>query len=197
MSPHLAKSQVLDVYQIAALPPPICRESGRSPCPLSIAKAATATPGGLASIHQWLLFGGINSQRGESEDLVPDLTQLVALGSIVYTIVNLVRYARDTDWSSVWSQVLAWLAGIVATLVVAHTALANAFSFSTKDLAQIGFGSQVLVGLAAASTISIVYQFKKAVDTGKNAVVPSLLPNNPGKQASAAEAAARSAPPPS
>jgi len=119
---------------------------------------------------------------------MPDLTQLVALGSIVYTIVNLVRYAKDTDWSSVWSQVLAWLAGIIATIVVAHTALAHAFSFGKQDLAQIGFGSQLLVGLAAASTISIVYQFKKAVDTGKNAVVPSLLPNVQGKQASAERA---------
>ncbi len=116
---------------------------------------------------------------------MPDLTQLVALGSIVYTIVNFVRYARDTDWSSVGSQVIAWFAGIVATIVVAHTALANAFSFGTRDLAQIGLGSQILVGLAAASTISIVYQFKKAVDSGKNAVVPSLLPNNRGRQASA------------
>lgn len=116
---------------------------------------------------------------------MPDLTQLVALGSIVYTIVNFVRYARDTDWSSVGSQVIAWFAGIVATIVVAHTALANAFSFGTRDLARIGLGSQILVGLAAASTISIVYQFKKAVDSGKNAVVPSLLPNNRGRQASA------------
>lgn len=119
---------------------------------------------------------------------MPDLTQLVALGSIVYTVVNFVRFGRDTDWSSVWSQLLAWLAGIIATIGVAHTALAPAFSFGKLDLAQIGFGSQILVGLAAASTISIVYQFKKAVDTGKNAVVPSLLPNQRGRQA-AAEAA--------
>ena len=82
------------------------------------------------------------------------------------------------------SQVLAWFAGIIATIGVAHTALAPAFSFGTRDLAQIGLGSQILVGLAAASTISIVYQFKKAVDTGKNARVPSLLPNKRGKQAS-------------
>jgi hypothetical protein len=116
---------------------------------------------------------------------MPDLTQIVALGSIVYTIVNFVRYARDTDWSSVWSQVIAWLAGIFATIVVAQTALANAFTFGTRNLAQIGLGSQILVGLAAASTISIVYQFKKAVDTGKNAAVPSLLPNKQGRQASA------------
>jgi len=117
---------------------------------------------------------------------MPDLTQLVALGSIVYTIVNFIRYARDTDWSSVWSQVAAWFAGIIATLGVAHTALADAFSFGTRNLAQIGLGSQILVGLAAASTISIVYQFKKAVDTGKNAAVPSLLPGVQGKQAAAA-----------
>jgi hypothetical protein len=115
---------------------------------------------------------------------MPDLTQLVALGSIVYTAVNFIRYARGTDWSSVWSQVIAWLAGIIATIIVAHTALATAFSFGTRDLAQIGLGSQVLVGLAAASAISIVYQFKKAVDTGKNATVPSLLPSNPGRQTS-------------
>ena len=116
---------------------------------------------------------------------MPDLTQLVALGSIVYTIVNFIHYARDTDWSSVWSQLLAWLAGAIATIGVAHTALAPAFAFGKRDLAQIGLGSQLLVGLAAASTISIVYQFKKAVDSGKNAVVPSLLPNKQGKQASA------------
>jgi hypothetical protein len=128
-----------------------------------------------------VIFGDVRSQYLDWRVLMPDLTQLVALGSIVYTIVNFVRFARATDWSSVWSQVIAWLAGIFATIGVAHTALANAFSFGTRDLAQIGLGSQILVGLAAASTISIVYQFKKAVDTGKNAVVPSLLPSKQGK----------------
>ena len=126
---------------------------------------------------------------------MPDLTQLVALGSIVYTIVNFVRYMNDSDWSSVSSQVIAWFAGVIATIAVAHTALANAFSFGARNLAQIGLGSQILVGLAAASSISIVYQFKKAVDTGQNARVPSLLPNKQGNQATAraAQAAARAA----
>jgi hypothetical protein len=120
---------------------------------------------------------------------MPDLTQLVALGSIVYTIVNFVRYANATDWSSVRSQLLAWSAGIVATIVVAHTSLASAFSFGTQDLAQISLFSQILVGLAAASTISIVYQFKKAVDTGKNAVVPTLQGRKRRRQASDPETA--------
>jgi hypothetical protein len=116
---------------------------------------------------------------------MPDLTQLVALGSIVYTVVNFIRYAQVTDWSSVCSQLVAWLAGIIATIGVAHTALATSFSFGTRNLATIGLGSQILVGLAAASAIGVVYHFKKAVDTGKNAVVPSMLPNRRGVQESA------------
>lgn len=105
---------------------------------------------------------------------MPDLTQLVALGSIVYTVVNFARYALGTDWPSVLSQLLAWVAGVLATIVVAHTVLADAFMFGSRNLAHIGIGGQILVGLAAASSISIVYQFKKAVDTQKLATVPTM-----------------------
>jgi len=109
---------------------------------------------------------------------MPSLTQLVALGSIVYTLVNFIRYARVTDWSSVISQLLAWAAGVIATFVVAHTDLAAAFSFGGKNLAQVGWFSQFLVGLAAASSISIVYQFTKAVDHTQSAKVPAMWPDN-------------------
>src|ERR1700730_9198983 len=105
---------------------------------------------------------------------MPDLTQLVALGSVVYTTVNFVRYALATNWSSVISQVLAWAAGVTATLVVAHTDLASAFMFGGKNLGQISGESKFLVGLAAASSISIVYQFTKAVDNTQSAAVPTI-----------------------
>jgi hypothetical protein len=32
---------------------------------------------------------------------MPDLTQLVALGTVAYTIVILIRFALVTNWSSV------------------------------------------------------------------------------------------------
>jgi len=105
---------------------------------------------------------------------VPDLTQLIALGTIVYTLVNLIRYVFATDWPSIFSQVIAWASGIGATILVAHTPLAAAFTFGKEDLSQIGWFSQLLVGLAASSSISIVYQFKKAVDTQGNAAVPTM-----------------------
>jgi hypothetical protein len=105
---------------------------------------------------------------------MPDLAQLVALGTVGYTVVNFVRYALVTNWSSVFSQILAWAAGVVTTFIVAHTDLASAFLFGSKNLSQISGGSQFLVGLATASSIGIVYQFTKAVDTMQSAAVPSL-----------------------
>ena len=105
---------------------------------------------------------------------MPDLAQLVALGTVAYTGVNLIRYGLATDWPSVFSQILAWAAGVAMTFVVAHTDLASAFTFGSKNLGQISGGSQFLVGLAAASSISIVYQFTKAVDTKQSAAVPTL-----------------------
>jgi hypothetical protein len=108
------------------------------------------------------------------EASMPDLTQLVALGTVVYTAVNLVRCALVTDRSSVVSQLLAWAAGVAMTLVVAHSDLAPAFTFGSKNLGQLSGESQFLVGLAAASSISIVYQFTKAVDTKQSAAVPTM-----------------------
>ena len=109
---------------------------------------------------------------------MPDLAQLVALGTVAYTVVNFIRYALVTNWSSVFSQILAWAAGVTMTFVVAHTDLASAFTFGSKNLGQISGGSQFLVGLAAASSIGIVYQFTKAIDSTQSAAVPSLqLPN--------------------
>jgi hypothetical protein len=105
---------------------------------------------------------------------MPDLTQLIALGTVAYTVVNFIRYALATNWSSVFSQVLAWAAGVAMTFLVAHTDLASAFTFGSKNLGQISGESQFLVGLAAASSISIVYQFTKAVDTTQSAAVPAL-----------------------
>ena len=113
---------------------------------------------------------------------MPDLTQLIALGSVAYTLVNLIRYARVTDWSSVVSQLLAWAVGAFTTILVAHTDLAAAFTFGGKTLGQIGWFGQFLVGLAAASSISIVYQFTKAVDRSQSAKVPTMWPDGSGKK---------------
>ncbi len=103
-----------------------------------------------------------------------DLSLIAALGTFVFTLTNFIRFALATNWSSVLSQVLAWLAGIVATFIAAHSALGGAISIGTILLKSLPLGSQVIVGLTAASSIGIVYQFKQAIDRTDSAVVPSL-----------------------
>jgi hypothetical protein len=102
------------------------------------------------------------------------LIQLAAIGTVVFTAVNFIRFALDGDKSSAGSQVLAWASGIGAALIVAHTDLAAAFVFGAKPLNQLNLVSQGLVGLMAASSISVVNEVKKAIDNTDSARVPPL-----------------------
>jgi hypothetical protein len=102
------------------------------------------------------------------------LPQLAAIGTVVFTAVDFIRFALAGDRSSAGSQVLAWASGIVAALIVAHTDLAAAFVFGAKPLNQLNPVSQCLVGLMAASSISVVNEVKKAIDNTDSARVPPL-----------------------
>jgi len=102
------------------------------------------------------------------------LTQLAAIGTVVFTAVNFIRFALAGDKSSAGSQILAWLSGIVAAWIVAHTGLAAAFVFGATPLNQLNLVSQGLVGLMAASSISVVNEVKKAIDNTDSARVPTL-----------------------
>jgi hypothetical protein len=102
------------------------------------------------------------------------LTGLAPIGTVVFTAVNFVRFVLAGDKSSASSQILAWVSGIVAALFVAHSELAAAFVFGAKPLNQLSLVSQGLVGLMAASSISVVNEVKKAIDSSDSARVPPL-----------------------
>jgi hypothetical protein len=46
--------------------------------------------------------------------------------------------------------------------------------FGSRSLQQLDILSRILVGLVAASSIGIVYQFKRAIDNKDSAKIPSL-----------------------
>lgn len=102
------------------------------------------------------------------------LTGLTAIGTVVFTFVNFIRFALAGEGSSAVGQVLAWVSGIAAALIVAHTDLAAAFVFGSKPLSQLNLVSQGLVGLMAASSIGVVNEIKKAIDSTDSARVPPL-----------------------
>ena len=106
--------------------------------------------------------------------MTASLTQLAAIGTVVFTAVNFIRFALAGDKSSAAGQVLAWASGIAAALIIAHTDLATAFVFGAKPLNQLNLVSQGLAGLMAASSISVVNEIKKAIDNTDSARVPPL-----------------------
>ena len=103
-----------------------------------------------------------------------DLSLIIALGTFVFTLTNFIRFFLATNWSSALAQLIAWASGILATFVVAHTQLATSIAFGSKSLNTLDIPSQAIVGLAAASSIGIVYQFKQALDSTDTAKVASL-----------------------
>jgi hypothetical protein len=115
---------------------------------------------------------------------MPSLAALTAMGTVVFTFINLIRFAMAGERSSAITQILAWASGVIAALIIAHTDLGAAFAFGPKSLNHLSWFSQCLVGLMAASTISVVNEIKKAIDNTDSAKVPSLqMPGTRTRQA--------------
>jgi hypothetical protein len=100
---------------------------------------------------------------------------LVALGTLVFTFVNFLKYLRAGNASAVLTQLIAWLAGMAGIALVAHTQFATDITFGQHTLATLNGSSQLFLGLIATSILSTVNEFKKAIDNNDSAKTPSLL----------------------
>jgi hypothetical protein len=109
------------------------------------------------------------------------ITPLVALGTLVFTFVNFLRFLTARNWSSVLTQLIAWAAGIAGVFLMRATDFAPGITFGDKSLDKVGFWSALLLGLLATSLLSTVNEVKKALDNNDSAKVPALLPDQQGK----------------
>lgn len=101
---------------------------------------------------------------------------LVAMGSLVFTLINFLRFVTNKDGSSAITQLCAWVAGILVVVLVAHTDFASGVAIGDKTLDMIdGFG-QVFVGLMASSLFGVVKVAIQAFDGNDSARVPPLVP---------------------
>jgi hypothetical protein len=114
-------------------------------------------------------------------------TPLLAVGTLVFTLVNFLTYWRGKNYSAMLTQVIAWAAGIGAILIAAHTQFAPQISFSGQTLAKMDWQTQVFIGLIATSILSTVNEVKKAIDTSDSAKKTPLFPSltKPSGKASA------------
>jgi hypothetical protein len=102
-------------------------------------------------------------------------TPLLAVGTLVFTFVNFLTYIRSKNLNGVVTQIIAWAAGILAIVLAAHTQFASQISFGTEKLSQMGWPTQLFIGLIATSILSTVNEVKKAIDNSDSAAKVPLL----------------------
>jgi hypothetical protein len=106
---------------------------------------------------------------------VDPITAPILIGLLVAKVTDFVRFMRGKDWSSVLTQLLSWVAGVVGVFLTAHSDYGSwVVPGLEKAISDVNTSTQVLLGMAISSFGSIVIDFKKAFDRTDSAVVPQL-----------------------
>lgn len=105
------------------------------------------------------------------------LVPLVALGTIVFNLVNVLKFATARNWSAVVTQCIAWSAGIVGIFLAGATQFAASISLGDVQLSDLDTPSKVFLGLVATSLLSTFNELKKAIDSNDSAATPALIPS--------------------
>jgi len=103
---------------------------------------------------------------------------LAAVGTLVFTFVNFLTYVRSKNVNGIVTQLIAWIAGIAAILIAAHTQFAPDVKFGSQQLSKLDWQSQVFLGLIATSILSTVNEVKKAIDNNDSAAKSPLIKNS-------------------
>ena len=101
----------------------------------------------------------------------------VAMATLVIAVINFLRYlsAGKAGLNGVVTQLIAWVAGVVVTLLFAQTDFASGIAVGDLPLDQLNFWSVVVVGLTVASAGSFLVELRKAFDPSDSSVKPRLL----------------------
>lgn len=103
-----------------------------------------------------------------------DFVPLLALGTLTYKLLDFLKYLRAGAWNDVTTQASAWVAGVVATFLVAQTEFAAGIQVGDVTLAELNGWSLLFFGLVATSLLSTVHDFSKAVNPNTSGVKPKL-----------------------
>lgn len=101
-----------------------------------------------------------------------ELILILALGALVYAVVILVKNLTARQWGPALTQAIAWLAGIGGVFMMAAAQFAGGITIGNTTLDNLGFWPKVLLGLLVASLMSLLHEFKKAIDRADTAAVP-------------------------
>lgn len=99
----------------------------------------------------------------------------LALAALVISIINFLKYVRSLDWNGVLTQLIVWVAGVVALVLAAATQFASGISVGDTTLDKLNGPGLIFVGLSLASIGSFATEIKKALDQSDSAAKPPLI----------------------
>jgi hypothetical protein len=105
------------------------------------------------------------------ESFVP----LVAALALIWKLVDFAKQVRVRDVDAVITQLVTWGAGVVVTFILASSDFGDGILVAHSALGKLNGWSLVLVGLTIASTGSVGYDFKRALDATDSSAQPSLV----------------------
>lgn len=104
-----------------------------------------------------------------------EFVPLIALGVLLWKLVDFFKFLRAKDWNAVVTQAIVWVCGIAVVILFAHSAFGDAIPvFNGLTLSGLGATEQAIVGLTVSSAGSVGYDFKKARDDSDSAKTPPL-----------------------
>lgn len=104
-----------------------------------------------------------------------DFVPLAAAVALIWKIVDFAKQVRVRDWDSVVTQAVTWGAGVAVGFILAHSDFGSSVPIAGTNLGHMNSWSVVLVGLTIASTGSVAYDYKRALDRSDSAAMPSLV----------------------
>lgn len=100
----------------------------------------------------------------------------VAMGALVFTLVNFLRFLTNKDFASAITQFTAWVSGVIVVFLVASTNYADGIDVGGTALSKLNGSSLVFVGLMSSSIFGVVKNVIQAFDNRDSAVMPPLVP---------------------
>lgn len=102
---------------------------------------------------------------------------IVLFSTLIWKVVDFLRFLVARDRSSITTQATAWIAGVLVVWLGSSADLTADLTFPGIDasLGSLDGGSIVLLGLLASSLASSLVDVKQAVDNSDSSRVPRLV----------------------
>lgn len=108
---------------------------------------------------------------------VMEAALLLVLATLASKLLDFAKFVRSKDWNAVVTQAATWAVGVGVVFLAGAAQAFEHLQIPGIDvmLSDLDTWSKVLVGTAATSALSKIYDFQKAIDNTDSAKTPPLL----------------------